>query len=62
LQFYFWEIEEVRAKLHKKMSQSFEQAWEIKIARDIDLRSAVYLVAVERVASAIQKRGLFASS
>jgi glutamate dehydrogenase (NAD(P)+) len=62
LQFYFWEIEEVRAQLHKKMSQSFEQAWEIKVARDIDLRSAVYLVAVERVASAIQKRGLVASS
>ena len=62
LQFYFWEIEEVRAKLHKKMSQSFEQAWEVKVAHGIDLRSAVYLVAVERVASAIQKRGLIASS
>ncbi len=62
LQFYFWDIEEVRAQLHKKMSQSFEQAWEIKVARDIDLRSAVYLVAVERVASAIQKRGLVISS
>jgi glutamate dehydrogenase (NAD(P)+) len=62
LQFYFWDIEEVRAQLHKKMSQSFEQAWEIKVTRDIDLRSAVYLVAVERVASAIQKRGLVVSS
>jgi glutamate dehydrogenase (NAD(P)+) len=61
LQFYFWEIEEVRAQLHRKMSQSFEQAWEIKVARDIDLRSAVYLVAVERVANAIQKRGLISS-
>jgi glutamate dehydrogenase (NAD(P)+) len=62
LQFYFWDIEEVRAQLHKKMSQSFAQAWEIKEARDIDLRSAVYLVAVERVASALQKRGLVISS
>lgn len=62
LQFYFWEIEEVRAQLHKKMSQSFAQAWEIKEARNLDLRSAVYLVAVERVASAIQKRGLVVSS
>jgi glutamate dehydrogenase (NAD(P)+) len=62
LQFYFWDIEEVRTQLHKKMSQSFAQAWEIKVTRDIDLRSAVYLVAVERVASAIQKRGLVVSS
>jgi glutamate dehydrogenase (NAD(P)+) len=62
LQFYFWDIEEVRTQLHKKMSQSFEQAWQIKLARNIDLRSAVYLVAVERVANAIQKRGLVASS
>jgi glutamate dehydrogenase (NAD(P)+) len=58
LQFYFWDIEEVRAQLHKKMSQSFAQAWEIKEARKIDLRSAVYLLAVERVANAIQKRGM----
>jgi glutamate dehydrogenase (NAD(P)+) len=57
LQFYFWDVEEVREKLHKKMSTSFEQAWAVKEERGIDMRSAVYLVAVDRVAKALQKRG-----
>lgn len=57
LQFYFWEIEEVREKLHKKMVQSFDQIWYTAQERDIDMRSATYLLAVERVANAIQKRG-----
>lgn len=57
LQFYFWDIEEVREKLHKKLSTSFEQAWQVAQERRLDMRSAVYLLAVERVASAIQKRG-----
>jgi glutamate dehydrogenase (NAD(P)+) len=60
LQFYFWDIEEVRAQLHKKMSKSFEQAWAMAEERNVDLRSAVYLLAVQRVAEAIMKRGLVA--
>lgn len=57
LQFYFWDIEEVREKLHKKLSTSFEQAWVVAQERNLDMRSAVYLLAVERVAMALQKRG-----
>ncbi len=57
LQFYFWDIEEVRKQLHKKMSNSFEYAWTISNDQSIDLRSGVYLLAVQRVAEAIQKRG-----
>lgn len=57
LQFYFWEIEEVREKLYKKLSTSFLQAWDVAQERDMDMRSAVYVLAVERVANAIQKRG-----
>ena len=57
LQFYFWEINEVREKLHKKMVQSFDQIWYTAQERNLDMRSATYLLAVERVANAIQKRG-----
>ncbi|MBN2303880.1 MAG: Glu/Leu/Phe/Val dehydrogenase, partial [Anaerolineae bacterium] len=62
LQFYFWEIEEVRKQLHKKMSTSFEEAWVMSQQRGVDMRSAVYMLAIERVASAIQKRGFFMAS
>jgi glutamate dehydrogenase (NAD(P)+) len=57
LQFYFWEIDEVRRQLYKKMSRSFEEAWAMAQERNVDLRSAVYMLAVQRVADAIQKRG-----
>jgi len=61
LQFFFWDIDEVRARLHKKMSQSFEEAWTMAETRGVDLRSGVYLLAVDRVAKAIQKRGFVSS-
>ncbi len=57
LQFYFWDIEEVREKLHKKMIKSFDEVWYASQERRLDMRSATYLLAVERVANAIQKRG-----
>ncbi len=61
LQFYFWDLEEVREKLHRKMSQSFQEAWEMAQAHHVDLRAGVYMLAVDRVAKAIQKRGLIVS-
>ncbi|MBN1565324.1 MAG: Glu/Leu/Phe/Val dehydrogenase [Anaerolineae bacterium] len=57
LQFYFWEVEEVREKLHKKMVKSFDEVWHAAQERNLDMRSATYVLAVERVANAIQKRG-----
>jgi glutamate dehydrogenase (NAD(P)+) len=62
LQFYFWDIEEVRAQLHKKMSTSFQEVWAMAEQHGVDLRSAVYMLAIERVAAAIQKRGFFMAS
>ncbi len=61
LQFYFWEIDEVRRQLYKKMSRSFEEAWAMAQRHNVDLRSAVYMLAVQRVADAIQKRGYVSS-
>ena len=61
LQFYFWDIDEVRTQLYKKISRSFDQAWTVAAERELDLRSAVYLLAVQRVADAIQKRGFVSS-
>jgi len=43
------------------MSRSFEQAWAVANERGLDFRSAVYLLAVQRVADAIQKRGFVSS-
>lgn len=58
LQLFFWEIGEVRAQLRSKMSQAFGEVWSLAEQRKLDLRSAAYLLAVERVVTAIQQRGL----
>ncbi len=58
LQLYFWDIDEVRTQLRRKMSQAFGEVWSVAERRGRDLRSAAYLLAVERVVTAIQQRGL----
>ncbi|UCG24123.1 MAG: Glu/Leu/Phe/Val dehydrogenase [Chloroflexota bacterium] len=59
LQWYFWEIGKVRGRIHKVMTHSFQEVWQIAQEQQIDLRSAAYLLAVQRVASAIDQRGIF---
>jgi glutamate dehydrogenase (NAD(P)+) len=45
--FYFWSIDQVRSRLARKMRQSFAKAWDIAEKRESDLRSAVYMLAVD---------------
>jgi glutamate dehydrogenase (NAD(P)+) len=59
LQSYFWEIDEVRKQLGTLMRRAFAEVWTRAEERGVDMRSAAYLLAVERVADAIQQRGLF---
>jgi glutamate dehydrogenase (NAD(P)+) len=59
LQFYFWELEEVRRKLQHSMCTALEEVWSVASECETDLRSAAYMLAVERVAHAVQQRGLF---
>jgi glutamate dehydrogenase (NAD(P)+) len=62
LQFYFWDIGEVRSQLNRRMRSSFQDLWSLAGERGLDLRSAAYLLAVDRIAQAIQRRGLFLAS
>jgi glutamate dehydrogenase (NAD(P)+) len=62
LQFYFWDIGEVRSQLSRRMRASFEDIWSLADKHHLDLRSASYLLAVDRIAKAIQQRGLFLAS
>ena len=59
LQAFFWGMDEVRSQLGKAMRRAFDEVWSLAQARRLDLRSAAYLLGVERVADAIQMRGLF---
>lgn len=59
LQWYFWEIGEIRGRIHKVMANSFHEVWQVAQRQETDLRSAAYQLAVQRVASAIGQRGIF---
>jgi glutamate dehydrogenase (NAD(P)+) len=59
LQWFFLEESEVQTRLNDVMQRAFIEVWSVAERRQIDLRSAAYLLAVERVASAIDQRGIF---
>lgn len=59
LQSFFWDIEEVRTQLDRKMRTAFEEVWALAEQKQISMRKASYMLAVNRVAVAIQQRGLF---
>lgn len=59
LQWFFWEVGEVRTRLEDVMGRAFIEVWSLADRRHIDLRSAAYMLAVQRVAEAIVARGIF---
>ncbi|MFL6247345.1 MAG: Glu/Leu/Phe/Val family dehydrogenase [Thermoanaerobaculia bacterium] len=54
---YFWEREEVLAKLDAKMTAAFAAVLEESKRRNAGMRDAAYLIAVSRVARACRERG-----
>lgn len=54
---YYWTEEEALEKLEKIMRDAFAQAWDNKEKYSIDMRTAAYTVAIERVAEAMRYRG-----
>jgi len=54
---YYWDIEEVYDKLQKKMRMAFQNSLAESQKRKVNMRSAAYIVAVNRVAEAIRLRG-----
>jgi glutamate dehydrogenase (NAD(P)+) len=59
LQWFFWEAVEVRTQLQSAMRQAYGEVWDLAEKRGLDLRSAAFLLAVQRVAYAIEQRGIF---
>jgi glutamate dehydrogenase (NAD(P)+) len=59
LQCLFWQENEVNERLEQKMVHSFDQVWQISQMHHEPMRLAAYMMAVERVAEAIQLRGIF---
>jgi len=59
LQHYFWDIEDVRRALHKIMKEAFNSVASTANKYNIDMRSAAYVDAIEKVALATKLRGIY---
>jgi len=56
---YFWSEREVKLKLRDIMEKAFYEVYKVAEGRNVDMRTAAGLLAVERVARAIKLRGIY---
>jgi glutamate dehydrogenase (NAD(P)+) len=56
---YAWDDEVVAERLRTRMERAFADVWARSQSFDVPMRRAAFAVAVERVAAAIEARGLF---
>ncbi len=57
--FFFWSEEEVNDKLRAVMTRSYNDVYRIAQDKKTDLRTAALILAVERVARALEIRGIY---
>jgi glutamate dehydrogenase (NAD(P)+) len=57
---YFWEEEEVNQKLERKMCEAFDDVLQTAQRYKTDMRTAAYIVAINRVAIVTKMRGMYA--
>ena len=57
---YFWEEDEVNKRLEAKMVEAFEDVLQTSLKYKVDLRTAAYIVAINRVATVTKMRGMYA--
>lgn len=54
-----WQLDEVMAKLDKKMKESFNKVYEYAHTEGIDMRTAAFCIAIKRIEKAYIQRGIF---
>jgi len=59
LQAFFWSESEVNQRLEEVMAHAFHEVLEISQREKTDMRTAAYMLAIDRVASAMMIRGIY---
>jgi glutamate dehydrogenase (NAD(P)+) len=59
LQQFFWSERDVNVQLREIMIKAFHEVLDIHLEHKVDMRTAAYMLAVKRVADAINHRGIF---
>ena len=58
-QMYYWEEEEVNARLKQKMLHAFEQVYDTAQEQQVTMRESAYMIALQRLVTASRLRGIF---
>lgn len=59
IQSFFWGLDEINENLKNIMVRAFAEVWEISQKRKVDMRTAAMIVAIRKVADAVEQRGIF---
>jgi glutamate dehydrogenase/leucine dehydrogenase len=59
LQNFFWEEDEVNQQLNSIMVHSFRDVWDFSQAQGVPMRQGALMLAVDKVAEAVQARGIW---
>jgi glutamate dehydrogenase/leucine dehydrogenase len=59
LQELFWEEHDVNARLEKIMVRAFDDVYKIGQKHRVDMRTGAYMLAIDRVAKALEMRGIW---
>jgi glutamate dehydrogenase (NAD(P)+) len=59
LQELFWEEHDVNARLEKIMARAFDDVYKMAQKHRVDMRTGAYMLAIERVAKALEMRGIW---
>jgi glutamate dehydrogenase/leucine dehydrogenase len=54
---FYWELSEVHNRLNEKMTKAFNDVYKMHKDRKVHMRTAAYLISVQRVAEAMRFRG-----
>ena len=54
-----WQLDEVMAKLNKKLKESFDKVYDYAKLEGVDMRTAAYCIAIARIEKAYIQRGIF---
>jgi len=56
---YFWKLNRINRELKSILIEAFEEIYKLSIERSVTLRTAAYMIAILKLAKAIELRGIF---
>ncbi len=56
---YYWDLNRINKELKKIILNTFDDVYKISTKEKVSMRTAAYMIAVSRVASAVKLRGIF---